>query len=69
MEKILLGLKKIKKEQKIAVLIGSQKVEREVYEKVDYNIAITHQPHSEIAALAIFLDRYQEGKELEKIQK
>ena len=65
MEKILLGLKKLK-EQKIAVLIGSQKVEREVYEKVDYNIAITHQPHSEIAALAIFLDRYQEGKELEK---
>jgi tRNA (cytidine56-2'-O)-methyltransferase len=58
--------KKLKKEQKIAVLIGSQKVEREVYEKVDYNIAITHQPHSEIAALAIFLDRYQEGKELEK---
>lgn len=58
--------KKLKKEEKMAILIGSQKVEREVYEKVDYNIAITHEPHSEIAALAIFLDRYQNGKELTK---
>jgi len=58
--------KKLKKEQKIAVLIGSQKVEREVYEKADYNIAITHEPHSEIAALAIFLDHCQNGTELNK---
>ncbi len=56
----------IKKEQKICVIIGSQKVEKEIYEKSDYNISITKQPHSEIAALAVFLDRIQEGKELEK---
>jgi len=52
--------------RKIAVLVGSQKVERAVYEKVDYNISITTQPHSEIAALAVFLDRIQKGEELEK---
>ncbi len=57
---------KIKKIKKIAILIGSQKVEREVYDKVDYNIGIGGQPHSEIAALAIFLDRIQQGKELDK---
>jgi len=57
---------KLKKEKKIAVLIGSQKVEREVYETVDFNVSITTQPHSEIAALAVFLDRLQEGKELEQ---
>jgi tRNA (cytidine56-2'-O)-methyltransferase len=57
---------KLGKEKKIAVLIGSQKVERGVYELADYNISITSQPHSEIAALAIFLDRVQKGKELEK---
>jgi tRNA (cytidine56-2'-O)-methyltransferase len=28
------------------------------------NIAVGNQPHSEIAALAIFLDRYFQGKEL-----
>lgn len=58
--------KEITKKQKICVIIGSQKVEREVYEKTDYNIAVTGQPHSEIAALAVFLDRIQEGKEMEK---
>lgn len=58
--------KKINKLNKIAVLIGSQKVEREVYEIADYNVSITNQPHSEIAALAVFLDRTQQGKELGK---
>lgn len=58
--------KKLNKINKIAIIIGSQKVEREVYDTVDYNISITNQPHSEIAALAVFLDRVQKGKELEK---
>ncbi|MFA6268202.1 MAG: tRNA (cytidine(56)-2'-O)-methyltransferase [archaeon] len=54
-------------EKKIAIIIGSQKVERPVYLEADYNIGVTSQPHSEIAALAVFLDRVQQGKELEKI--
>ncbi|MEM4327225.1 MAG: tRNA (cytidine(56)-2'-O)-methyltransferase [Candidatus Diapherotrites archaeon] len=58
--------KEIKTKKNILVIIGSQKVEREVYEMSDYNISITTQPHSEIAALAVFLDRVQEGKELTK---
>jgi len=57
---------KIRKKQKILVIIGSQKVEKEVYRLSDANISITTQPHSEIAALAVFLDRLQSGKELEK---
>ena len=57
---------KIGKLNKVAILVGSQKVEREVYETVDYNISVTNQPHSEIAALAVFLDRVQKGKEFEK---
>ena len=52
-------------EKKIAIIIGSQKVEREVYNTADYNLAVTSQPHSEIAALAVFMDRIQNGKELE----
>ena len=56
--------KKIAKNQKILVIVGSQKVEREVYDSVDWNVAVTGQPHSEIAALAVFLDRIQGGEEL-----
>jgi tRNA (cytidine56-2'-O)-methyltransferase len=57
---------KIGKLKKVAVLVGSQKVEREVYDTVDYNVSVTNQPHSEIAALAVFLDRVQKGEELNK---
>jgi len=49
----------------LLVIVGSEKVERWYYEKADYNIAITNQPHSEVAALAIFLDRMYRGEELE----
>ncbi len=56
----------IKKNKKLLVVIGSQKVEKGVYESADYNVSVTLQPHSEIAALAVFLDRFQEGKELIK---
>jgi tRNA (cytidine56-2'-O)-methyltransferase len=31
------------------------------YEKADFNISIGNQPHSEVSALAIFLDRYTKG--------
>ena len=56
----------LRKEDKVLVVIGAKKVPREMYELADYNIAIGHQPHSEIAALAIFLDRAFNGKQLEK---
>jgi len=56
----------LQKKNKIAIIIGSQKVEREVYHEADFNVGVTSQPHSEIAALAVFLDRIQKGAELEK---
>ena len=60
------AVERIYKEDKILVIIGAEKVPREAYELADYNIAIGNQPHSEIAALAIFLDRMFKGKQLEK---
>lgn len=48
----------------ILVVIGASKVPKDVYFNADMNIAVGNQPHSEIAALAIFLDRYFQGKEL-----
>lgn len=54
------------REKDILVIVGAEKVPREVYELADYNIAIGNQPHSEVSALAIFLDRLFQGKELLK---
>ncbi len=51
--------------QKIMVIIGSEKVPGEVYRLADYNIAIGNQPHSEVAALAVFLDKINGGIEFE----
>ncbi|MDD4983392.1 MAG: tRNA (cytidine(56)-2'-O)-methyltransferase [Candidatus ainarchaeum sp.] len=58
--------KKLRKEKKILIFVGAEKVPGEVYKIADYNVAVGNQPHSEIAALAVFLDRLQEGKELKK---
>ena len=58
--------KKISKNKKICIIIGSQKVEKEIYKISNYNVSVTNQPHSEIAALAICLDKIQNSKELEK---
>lgn len=45
----------------ILIVVGSEKVPGDVYRMVDHNIAVTNQPHSEAAALAILLDRLMEG--------
>lgn len=52
--------------ENLLIVIGGEKVPGEVYHLADWNVAITNQPHSEIAALAIFLDKIFEGKELKK---
>ncbi len=50
----------------LLVVVGAEKVPFEVYEHADYNVAVTNQPHSEIASLAVFLDRLFEGDELDR---
>jgi len=56
---------KIPKED-LLIVVGAEKVPREVYERADFNVAVGNQPHSEVAALAVFLDRLLEGKGLRK---
>jgi len=56
----------LRQENTILVVIGAGKVPRELYDLADYNIAIGNQPHSEVAALSIFLDRMFKGKQFEK---
>jgi tRNA (cytidine56-2'-O)-methyltransferase len=50
----------------VLLLVGSQKVPGEFFsdDVSDFNVSIGNQPHSECAALAVFLDRFFEGKEL-----
>ncbi len=50
----------------ILVVVGSEKVPFDVYEEADWNVGVTNQPHSEVAGLAVFLDRLFEGRELER---
>lgn len=50
----------------LLVVLGSEKVPFSVYEEADWNVAVTNQPHSEVAGLAVFLDRLFEGRELER---
>ena len=52
--------------QNVLVIIGAEKVPKEIYFLADYNIAIGNQPHSEIAALAIFLDRIFDGNQFNR---
>jgi tRNA (cytidine56-2'-O)-methyltransferase len=53
-------------ENKVLIVVGAEKVPREIYDMADYNVAIGNQPHSEIAALAILLDRILQGKQFQK---
>ncbi|MEA2003479.1 MAG: tRNA (cytidine(56)-2'-O)-methyltransferase [archaeon] len=61
-------VRKTCKGKDVLVVVGSQKVPGEVYELSDYNIAVGNTPHSEISALALFLDRFFCGKQLDKKQ-
>jgi tRNA (cytidine56-2'-O)-methyltransferase len=60
---VLQRIRALKKE--VLVIVGSKKVPGKFFSDVaDFNVAIGNQPHSECASLAVFLDRYFEGKEL-----
>ncbi|MCJ7479368.1 MAG: tRNA (cytidine(56)-2'-O)-methyltransferase [Candidatus Nanohaloarchaeota archaeon QJJ-7] len=48
-------------EDDILVVVGGEKVPSEVFEIADYNLAIGNQPHSEVAALAVFLHDLFQG--------
>ena len=54
------------REGPLLVVVGAEKVPFEVYQRADFNVGVTNQPHSEIAGLAVFLDRLFEGRELDR---
>ena len=52
---------------KCLIVLGGEKIPSQVYKMADWNIGVTNQPHSEVAALAIFL--YSIYPELNKYDK
>ncbi len=46
-------------EKDILIVVGAEKVPPEIYGLADWNVAVGNQPHSEVAALSIVLDRLQ----------
>ncbi|WP_332898610.1 MULTISPECIES: tRNA (cytidine(56)-2'-O)-methyltransferase [unclassified Haladaptatus] len=53
-------------EDPLLIVVGAEKVPFEVYDAADWNVGVTNQPHSEVAGLAVFLDRLFEGRELDR---
>ena len=45
-------------EQNILFIVGAEKVPPWVFDSADYNVAVGNQPHSEVAALALFIDAW-----------
>ncbi len=45
----------------IAVVVGGAKVPGDIFKLADYNVAVGNQPHSEVAALAIFMNQLLGG--------
>ncbi len=58
------AIKEIPKGEDLLIIIGSEKVPREVFDLAHFNVSVSNQPHSEVSALAIFLDRYFRGRQL-----
>ena len=50
----------------LLVVVGAEKVPADLYRLADWNVAVGHQPHSEVAALAVFLDRFLGGEGLRR---
>ena len=47
----------LKETKKLMLIVGAEKVPGEFYEAADWNVAVGNQPHSEVAALAVTMDR------------
>jgi tRNA (cytidine56-2'-O)-methyltransferase len=45
----------------VLVVVGAEKVPGDLYAMADHNVAVGNQPHSEVAALALLLERLRGG--------
>jgi tRNA (cytidine56-2'-O)-methyltransferase len=52
------AIPRIRRDRPLVVIVGGAKVPGDVYKYSQYNLAVGNQPHSEVAALALFLDAW-----------
>jgi len=55
--------------ENLLIVVGAEKVPPEVFELAHFNVAIGNQPHSEVAAVAVFLDRLLRGEGVRRVIK
>ena len=48
------------KNKNLLIIVGGEKVPPEYYKLADYNISIKKMPHSEVSALAVFLENLKQ---------
>jgi tRNA (cytidine56-2'-O)-methyltransferase len=48
---------KLRRRRRVLAVVGGAKVPPALYGLADFNLAVGHQPHSEVAALSVFLAR------------
>ncbi len=48
---------RLRRARRLMVVVGGAKVPPDLYRMARYNVAVGHQPHSEVAALAVTLSR------------
>jgi tRNA (cytidine56-2'-O)-methyltransferase len=51
------ALPRIRRASRVLLVVGGAKVPAELYRLADVNVAVAHQPHSEVAAAAVVLER------------
>jgi len=60
------ALPRVPRDEDLLIVVGAEKVPRAVFDLATFNVAVGNQPHSEVAALAVFLDRFRGGRGLRK---
>ncbi|MEM0129221.1 MAG: tRNA (cytidine(56)-2'-O)-methyltransferase [Thermoplasmata archaeon] len=50
-------LPRLRRSDRLLLVVGGAKVPPDLYGLADWNVAVGHQPHSEVAAVAVVLDR------------
>ncbi|WP_440952269.1 tRNA (cytidine(56)-2'-O)-methyltransferase [Methanococcoides sp. FTZ1] len=56
----------IKTCNELMIVVGAEKVPPEIYDLADWNVAVGNQPHSEVAAVALTMDRIAQEEPLKR---
>ena len=64
-EKYKSAIDRMPRDKPVVVIVGGSKVPGDIFKVSDYNVSVGNQPHSEVAALALFLEHWTKGEGLE----